>query len=84
MWPEIPIALGIIKNPIIKFLSKILEKYAYNNSIKIIGLSEGMCDRIIQTGYKRIQFLTFQTDAILNFFKRARKFSTKKKLFKRR
>ncbi|EPT9250880.1 glycosyltransferase family 4 protein [Photobacterium damselae] len=50
LWPELPIAMGAIKNPIIVKLAKWLEKLAYNNASHLIGLSPGMCDGIISQG----------------------------------
>lgn len=41
-WPEIPIEMGIIKNPLMKWLLKKLEKLIYHNSSGIVALSPGM------------------------------------------
>jgi glycosyltransferase involved in cell wall biosynthesis len=53
LWPELPIAIGAIKNPILKLGTKLLEKIAYFSSEKIIALSPGMYDGIIKTGYPK-------------------------------
>ena len=53
LWPELPIAIGMLKNPILKFFAKLLEKWAYMNSEAIIALSSGMRDGIIATGYDK-------------------------------
>jgi glycosyltransferase involved in cell wall biosynthesis len=50
LWPELPIAIGAIKNPVIINLAKWLEKYTYKNSKRLVGLSPGMCDGIIKQG----------------------------------
>ena len=50
LWPELPIAIGAIKNPIIIKLAKWLESYTYKNSKRLVGLSPGMCDGIIKQG----------------------------------
>lgn len=50
LWPELPIAVGAIKNPIIIKLAKWLEVYTYKNSSRLIGLSPGMCDGITRHG----------------------------------
>ncbi|WP_339898328.1 glycosyltransferase family 4 protein [Paraglaciecola polaris] len=52
LWPELPIAVGAIKNPILIRFAKWLERYTYRNSKRIIGLSPGMCDGIIKHGIK--------------------------------
>lgn len=50
LWPELPVATGVIKNKfVIKFASW-LEKYTYLNSKRLIGLSPGMCEGIIKHG----------------------------------
>jgi glycosyltransferase involved in cell wall biosynthesis len=42
LWPSIPIAMKIIKNPLIIFIAKRLEKSAYKNADAVIALSPGM------------------------------------------
>lgn len=51
LWPEVPIAMGILNKPYQIFLAKRLEKWAYNNSKAIIALSTGMKEGIVSTGY---------------------------------
>ena len=51
LWPEVPIAIGAIKNPIIKKLARRLENFAYKNSHRIIALSPGMKEGIARTGF---------------------------------
>lgn len=50
LWPELPIAVGAIKNPIIIKFAQWLEKYTYRNSKRLIGLSPGMCAGIERHG----------------------------------
>lgn len=42
VWPEVPIALGVVKNPILKKAAYFLEKTAYRNASSIICLSPDM------------------------------------------
>lgn len=42
LWPEVPIQLGVIKNPILIFILKKLERLIYNRAEIIITLSPGM------------------------------------------
>ena len=46
LWPDLPIAMGIIKNSIMIRLLKFLEISAYKNSVTCIGLSPGIIDGI--------------------------------------
>ena len=50
LWPDVPIAVGIIKNPIIKYIAKFLEKYTYKKSKAVIALSDGMKKGILKSG----------------------------------
>ncbi|EOX1305310.1 glycosyltransferase family 4 protein [Vibrio cholerae] len=47
LWPELPIAIGALKNPVLISIAKWLERFAYKNSKRLVGLSPGMCDGII-------------------------------------
>lgn len=51
LWPQIPIALGLIKHPILKFLTRFLEKWAYRHSAAVIALSPQMKEGIVAAGY---------------------------------
>ncbi|WP_201607905.1 glycosyltransferase family 4 protein [Psychrobacter immobilis] len=51
LWPEVPIAMGVLHKPYQIHLAKILEKWAYDNSDQIIALSPGMKEGVLATGY---------------------------------
>jgi glycosyltransferase involved in cell wall biosynthesis len=51
LWPDIPIALGVLKSPVTKFLARRLEHWAYRNASQIVGLSPGMCAGVTRSGY---------------------------------
>ena len=51
LWPELPIAMGALKNPITQFLAKKLELFAYKNSKAIVALSPGMKEGVSRTGF---------------------------------
>jgi glycosyltransferase involved in cell wall biosynthesis len=51
LWPEVPIALGILRNPIAKWSARKLERIAYRNSSHIVALAPGMKEEIAKTGY---------------------------------
>lgn len=42
LWPQVPVELGILKNPILKKISYFLEKKIYQNAEKIVVLSPAM------------------------------------------
>jgi glycosyltransferase involved in cell wall biosynthesis len=51
LWPELPIAMGALKNPLTRFLARRLELFAYKNAQAINALSPGMKDGVIKTGF---------------------------------
>ncbi|SJZ74135.1 glycosyltransferase family 4 protein [Sediminibacterium ginsengisoli] len=51
LWPDLPIAVGAIRNGVLKKLAYRLEKFAYVNSDAIVALSDGMKKGIMSTGY---------------------------------
>ena len=50
LWPELPVATGVVKNGLVIKFASWLEKFTYKNSNRLIGLSPGMCDGIIRHG----------------------------------
>jgi glycosyltransferase involved in cell wall biosynthesis len=48
LWPEVPIQMGAIKNPILIYLTKLLEKIIYKNATHIVALSPGMQDGVVK------------------------------------
>lgn len=50
LWPELPIATGVIKNILVIKFATWLEVYTYKNSKRLIGLSPGMCHGITRHG----------------------------------
>lgn len=53
MWPELPVALGILKNPLIIKTAYLLEHFAYKNSEQVIVFSERMAKGVMRTGYPK-------------------------------
>ncbi len=51
LWPEIPVAIGAIRNPLLIAYLKRLERRIYRAARRIIALSPGMRDGICRTGY---------------------------------
>src|SRR5690554_1355200 len=51
LWPEMPIAMGALKNPLLQWAAKKLEQWAYKNSAAVVALSPGMKEGVVKTGY---------------------------------
>ena len=68
LWPELPIVMGAIKSPILKWLARKLEHYAYFNADHVIGLSPGMSEGVKKTGYPNDRISTIPNSCDLNLF----------------
>jgi glycosyltransferase involved in cell wall biosynthesis len=68
LWPELPIVMGAIRSPILKWLAKRLERYAYFNSEHVVGLSPGMSDGVVRTGYPKQKVSTIPNSCDLELF----------------
>lgn len=64
LWPEMPIAMGAINNPLLRIAARWLERWAYRNSEAVVALSPGMKDGVIATGYpeKRVAVVPNSSD----------------------
>ena len=51
LWPEMPIAVGALKNPLMRFAAQKLEHWAYHNAEAVVALSPGMKEGVVRTGY---------------------------------
>lgn len=51
LWPELPIAMNALRNPVLKWGAKQMEKWAYRNSEAVIALSPGMKEGVVAAGY---------------------------------
>lgn len=51
LWPELPIAIGALRNPVLKWLAHKLERFAYSNAARVVALSPGMATGVAATGY---------------------------------
>ncbi len=51
LWPEIPIAMGVLKGKGVITAARWLERFAYRNAAHVIALSPGMKEGVVRTGY---------------------------------
>jgi len=68
LWPAIPIELRIIRNSLLIKLSQYLEKLSYRLSDKIIALSNGMKDGIIDNGVKESKIAVITNGSDIELF----------------
>lgn len=48
LWPEVPIQMGGLKNPLLRRLARWFEKSIYKNAVHVVALSPGMQEGVIQ------------------------------------
>lgn len=68
LWPELPKAIGAIKNPIILALMSALEWVSYRSADRLIGLSPGIVDGILARGVKRDRVIMVPNGCDLEIF----------------
>ncbi len=69
LWPELPIAIGALNNPLLKYAARRLEKYAYAHAMRIVALSPGMADGVSRAGYDKNCIDIIPNSADLALFK---------------
>lgn len=50
LWPEVPIQMGAIRNPLLKWICNTLEKIIYKQSEHIVALAPGMYEGVLSKG----------------------------------
>jgi glycosyltransferase involved in cell wall biosynthesis len=51
LWPELPIEIGALRNPVARWLAFALARTAYRNAAHVIALSPGMAEGVAAQGY---------------------------------
>lgn len=69
LWPEMPIAMGALRNPIARFLARALEWTAYHASRRIVALSPGMADGVIRRGVSKSRVTVIPNACDLDLFR---------------
>ena len=68
LWPELPIAMGALNNPILQKVAHGLERWAYKNSKAIVALSSGMKEGVVKTGYSKQQVAVIPNSSDIELF----------------
>lgn len=69
LWPELPKAMGVIRNPIILGAMSVLEFVSYRSAHRLIGLSSGIVDGIAHRGVSRDKIALVPNGCDLDIFK---------------
>lgn len=68
LWPELPKAMGVIRNPLILSAMSILEWASYRSAHRVIGLSPGIVDGIARRGVARDRIAMIPNGCDLDIF----------------
>jgi glycosyltransferase involved in cell wall biosynthesis len=68
LWPELPKAMGVIKNPIILWMMGVLEFLCYQSANKLIGLSDGIVKGINKRGVSLNKIVNIPNGCDLDIF----------------
>jgi glycosyltransferase involved in cell wall biosynthesis len=68
LWPDVPIAMGFLRNPLLKAAARWLEQFAYARSERVVALSNGMADGVVQAGYPRSRVSVIANSSDLDLF----------------
>lgn len=68
LWPELPKAMGVIKNPVILSLMSMLEWVSYRSADRLIGLSPGIVQGITKRGVAPEKVALIPNGCDLNIF----------------
>lgn len=69
LWPDVPIAIGAIRNPVLVIGARLLEKFAYKRAARVVALAPGMRDAVGRKGYDIRRTAVIPNGADLNEFK---------------
>ena len=69
LWPEVPIAMGVLKSPLIIWAARVFERFIYRHSRAIIALSPGMKAGILKGGIPDTKVRVVPNVSDLNRFK---------------
>lgn len=70
LWPELPKAMGVIKNPMILWMMSVLEWLSYHSADRLVGLSPGIVDGIVKRGIDPNKVASIPNGCDLDIFAR--------------
>ncbi len=68
LWPELPKAMGVIRNPLVLWAMSMLEWASYHSAHRLIGLSPGIVDGIARRGIARSRIALVPNGCDLDIF----------------
>jgi glycosyltransferase involved in cell wall biosynthesis len=68
LWPELPRAMGVIRNPVILWSMGVLEWACYHSAHRVIGLSPGIVEGIVKCGVLRDRIMLVPNGCDMDIF----------------
>ena len=68
LWPEMPVAMGALKNPVLIRAAERLEQFAYKNATRVVALSDGMAEGVAEAGYPESRIEVIPNSCDLDLF----------------
>lgn len=68
LWPELPKAMGVIKNPVVLFAMSCLEWLSYRSAHRCIGLAPGIAEGIAKRGVAKEKISAIPNGCDLSIF----------------
>lgn len=68
LWPELPRAMGVIRNPVLLWAMGVLEWTSYRSAHALVGLSPGIVEGIAHRGVPRARISLVPNGCDLNLF----------------
>ena len=68
LWPEAPIQMGALRNPLLQRLARALERFVYRHAAHVIALSPGMREGVIAAGVQPERVTLVPNASDLDFF----------------
>lgn len=68
LWPEVPIALGVISNPVTKAAAYALQRFAYARAEHIVALSPDMASGVVERNYPSSRVTVIPNSSDLDVF----------------
>jgi glycosyltransferase involved in cell wall biosynthesis len=50
LWPDVPIEMGIVRNPLLIWVARRLESLAYRSASRVVALAPGMKEAVVRRG----------------------------------
>ena len=70
LWPEVPIAMGALRNPVARGAARALEWIAYALASRVVALSPGMAEGVRRRGVQERRIATIPNASDLGLFQR--------------